>query len=127
MSHDQLDNYFAIIAGGSPFDVSLEQSKKTAAQLQVEVFFQQLTYLMRTGTPDGQDLLGAANFGMMAAYLLRDGTYGRMTSFQRQHAWTHVDLKLALQGEKTVDIDAWYDADSYKPTDGLIWAASAVN
>ena len=124
---------FAEVANGGISDSAGLQSSGliTAELLQnltgEEVFFQQLTYLMRTGTPDGQDLLGAANFGMMAAYLLRDGTYGRMTSFQRQHAWTHVDLKLALQGEKTVDIDAWYDADSYKPTDGLIWAASAVN
>lgn len=90
-----------------------------------EVFFQQLTYLMRTGTPDGQDLLGATNFGMMAAHLLHDGVYGRMTAFQRQHAWTHVDLKTAMQGEKRVDIDAWYDANGYRPTDGLIWAASS--
>jgi 6-phosphofructokinase 1 len=90
-----------------------------------EVFFQQLTYLMRTGMPDGQDLLGATNFGLMAAHLLRDGLYGRMTAYQRQHAWTHIDLVTAMQEEKTVDIDAWYDASGYKPTDGLIWSASA--
>jgi 6-phosphofructokinase 1 len=92
-----------------------------------EVFFQQLTYLMRTGTPDGQDLLGAINFGMMAANLLRDKQFGRLTAFQRQYAWTHIDLRTAMQSERTVDIDAWYDEDAYKPTDGLIWAASAVN
>jgi 6-phosphofructokinase len=80
--------------------------------------------LMRTGTPDGQDLLGAANFGMMAAHLLHEGVYGRMTAFQQRHTWTHVDLSVAAQEEKTVDVDAWYDAGLYKPTDGLIWAAT---
>ena len=89
-----------------------------------EIFFQQLTYLMRTGTPDGQDLLGATNFGLTAAQLLRDGKFGRMTAFQRQHAWTHIDLNEAVQGQKMVDIDAWYDAANYKPTDGLIWSVS---
>jgi len=90
-----------------------------------EVFFQQLTYLMRTGTPDGQDLLGATNFALTAAHLLHNGKFGRMASFQRRHTWTHVDLAIAAEGEKTVDVDAWYDTSLYKPTDGLIWAAAA--
>ncbi|MFL7839564.1 MAG: 6-phosphofructokinase [Candidatus Promineifilaceae bacterium] len=89
-----------------------------------EVFFQQLTYLMRTGAPDGQDLLGATNFGLTAANLLRDSNYGRMTAFQRHHTWIHIDLVEAAQEEKKVDIDAWYDPLNYKPTDGLIWSVS---
>ena len=92
-----------------------------------EVFFQQLTYLMRTGAPDGQDLLGAINFGMMAARLLQEGRFGRMTAFCRDQTWTHVDLNVAVQGVKTVDVDKWYDAQEYKPTVDLIWAAAAVN
>ena len=92
-----------------------------------EVFFQQLTYLMRTGMPDGQDLLGATNFGMMAARLLKEGRFGRMTAFCHDQTWTHVDLNLAVQGVKTVDVDKWYDAQEYKPTVDLIWAAAAVN
>ncbi|MDX1524190.1 MAG: 6-phosphofructokinase, partial [Anaerolineae bacterium] len=36
-----------------------------------EVFMQPLTYLLRTGFPDGQDLLGATNFAILAARLLR--------------------------------------------------------
>ena len=116
--------------GNGP-SVSLQSSGLIAAELLQnltgeEVFFQQLTYLMRTGTPDGQDLLGATNFSLTAARLLHAGTYGRMTSFQQRRTWTHVDLSLAAQGEKTVDVDAWYDAGLYKPTDGLIWAAAEV-
>ena len=37
-----LDNYSAIIAGGSPFDVSRPEEKKTAAQRNVESFFNSL-------------------------------------------------------------------------------------
>jgi ATP-dependent phosphofructokinase / diphosphate-dependent phosphofructokinase len=91
-----------------------------------EVFFQQLTYLMRTGAPDGQDLLGATNFGLTAAQLLHDEQFGRMTAFQRQHTWTHVDLREAAQDHKAVDVATWYDARSYKPADGLIWSASTT-
>lgn len=91
-----------------------------------EVFFQQLTYLMRTGMPDGQDLLGATNFGMMAARLLKEGQFGRMTAFCRDQTWTHVDLNVATQGVKTVDVNKWYDAKEYKPTTDLIWAATEV-
>jgi 6-phosphofructokinase 1 len=92
-----------------------------------EVFFQQLTYLMRTGVPDGQDLFGATNFGLTAARLFHDGNFGRMTAFQREHTWTHIGLNEAIQREKTVDVDTWYDARNYKPTDGLIWSASSPN
>jgi ATP-dependent phosphofructokinase / diphosphate-dependent phosphofructokinase len=90
-----------------------------------EVFFQQLSYLMRTGAPDGQDLLGAINFGLTAAQLLHDGKFGRMTAFQREHTWTHIDLNEAVRGEKVVDVAAWYDAKNYKPSDGLIWSVSS--
>jgi 6-phosphofructokinase len=87
-----------------------------------EVIHQPLTYLLRTGVPDGQDLLGAANFAMSAARLLYEGTYGRMAAFVQNKMWTHVDLKLAVEGVKTVDVAAWYDADNYKPDLSIIWA-----
>lgn len=107
----------------------LESSGIIAAQLLQnltgeEVFFQQLTYLMRTGAPDGQDLLGAINFGMLAANLVQGKEYGRMVAFQRDHAWTAVDLETAMKYERKVDVQAWYDDNTYKPTDGLIWSAA---
>jgi 6-phosphofructokinase 1 len=131
-SHLSPASYVEVSDGATAAAYDLQSSGLIVAELLQnliadEVFFQQLTYLMRTGTPDGQDLLGAINFGMMAANLLRDRQFGRMTAFQRQYAWTHIDLVTAMQGERTVDIDAWYDKDAYKPTDGLIWASSAAN
>ncbi|NMC13281.1 MAG: 6-phosphofructokinase [Chloroflexi bacterium] len=87
-----------------------------------EVFLQQLTYLLRTGSPDGQDLLGAANFALTAARLLREERYGRMAAFIKEKMWTDVDLSVAMQGVKTVDIDAWYDQENYKPKLSVIWS-----
>jgi 6-phosphofructokinase len=87
-----------------------------------EVFLQPLTYLLRTGSPDGQDLLGAANFALTAARLLSEERYGRMAAFVQNEMWTDVDLKLAAEGVKTVDVGAWYDKDNYRPQLSLIWS-----
>lgn len=88
-----------------------------------ETVYQPLTYLLRTGPPDGQDLLGAANFALTAARLLKEEKYGRMTAFIQNEMWTDVDLNLAASGVKTVDIKTWYDADDYKPELSMIWSA----
>jgi 6-phosphofructokinase len=87
-----------------------------------EVFYQPLTYLLRTGFPDGQDLLGATNFAFLAARLLEEGKFGRMTAFVQEKMWTDVDLNLAIEGVKTVDVNAWYDNENYKPKLSLIWS-----
>ena len=87
-----------------------------------EVFYQPLTYLLRTGFPDGQDLLGATNFAFLAARLLEEGKFGRMTAFVQEKMWTDVDLNLAIEGVKTVNVNAWYDKENYKPKLSLIWS-----
>jgi 6-phosphofructokinase 1 len=99
-----------------------------AAQLlahitQEEVFLQSLTYLLRTGSPDGQDLLGAANFAFTAADLLEKRQFGRMAAFVQNEMWTHVDINLAQQGIKHVDVETMYDKVDYRPTLSLIWSA----
>lgn len=91
-----------------------------------EVFLQPLTYLLRTGSPDGQDLLGAANFAFTAARLLENGLFGRMTAFIQREMWTHVDLNFAAEEIKTVDVAAWYEAENYKPKLSLIWSTENV-
>jgi len=116
-------------AGKAPISVeqSLLGSGMVAAKLlshisSEEVLLQPLTYLLRTGPPDGQDLLGAANFAMLAARLLHEEKYGRMAAFVQNRMWTDVDLKVAFEGVKTVDINQWYDAENYKPKLSLIWS-----
>lgn len=87
-----------------------------------ETFYQPLTYLLRTGSPDGQDLLGAVNFALTAARLLDEGKFGRMAAFIQNEMWTDVDIKLASESVKTVDLDAWYEVDDYKPKLSMIWS-----
>jgi hypothetical protein len=50
------------------------------------------------------------------------GVYGRMAAFNKNAMWTHVDLKEAREGVKTVDVDTWYDRENYKPLLNLIWS-----
>lgn len=88
-----------------------------------EVFAQSLTYLLRTGAPDGQDLLGATNFAFLAAHLLEEGKFGRMTAFVKERMWTDVDLNLAVQGARLVNVESMYDAQEYRPELSLIWSA----
>jgi 6-phosphofructokinase 1 len=88
-----------------------------------EVFLQPLTYLLRTGSPDGQDLLGATNFAILAVRLLKQGQYGRMTAYQQRYNLTDVDLNVVTEGAHRVDVDEMYDVNEYKPKVSLIWAA----
>ncbi len=89
---------------------------------QEEVFLQPLTYLLRTGSPDGQDLLGAVNFAFTAGELLERKEFGRMAAFLQNKMWTHADLSL-VQTTKPIDLKNWYDSDVYRPLLPLIWSA----
>ena len=48
------------------------------------MLFQPLSYLIRTGEPDGQDLLGAMNFATMAVNLLAEGKTGRLVAYRQR-------------------------------------------
>lgn len=87
-----------------------------------EVFLQPLTYLLRTGSPDGQDLLGSTNFAILATRLLKDSKFGRMTAYQQRYNLTDVDLQVVTEGVNKVDVDEMYDVDNYRPKINLIWA-----
>ncbi len=88
-----------------------------------EVFLQPLTYLLRTGPPDGQDLLGATNFAILAVRLLQEGKFGRMTAYQQRHHLADVDLDLVLEEGQRVNVAEMYDVVNYRPRVNLIWAA----
>ncbi len=87
-----------------------------------DVFLQSLTYLLRTGSPDGQDLLGATNFAIRAARMVKENRFGRMTAYQQRYNLTDVDLQLVTQGVNGVNVAEMYDVDDYKPKVNLIWA-----
>jgi len=78
------------------------------------IIYQQLGYLMRSGTPDSLDLMVAINYAVMAADLVIDGQYGRLVAL-RNGNYVNVPIGVTRQGVKRVDVGALYDADNYRP------------
>jgi 6-phosphofructokinase 1 len=79
-----------------------------------DIIYQQLAYLMRSGSPDSLDLMVATNYAVMAADLALEGDTGRMVSL-RNGTYTTVPISAVREGVKRVDVDELYDEDEYRP------------
>ncbi len=78
------------------------------------IIYQQLAYLMRSGSPDSLDLMVAINYAVMAADLALEGASGRMVAL-RSGTYTNVPISVTGEGVKRVDVGELYDADQYRP------------
>ncbi len=76
--------------------------------------YQQLGYLVRSGSPDSLDLMVATNYAVMAADLALEGVSGRLVAL-RGGTYTHVPISVTKEGQKRVDIDELYDVAAYRP------------
>ncbi len=79
-----------------------------------DIVYQQVGYLMRSGSPDSLDLMVATNYAVMAADLALDGSTGRMVAL-RNGTYTTVPISVTGEGVKRVDIDELYDPQGYRP------------
>jgi ATP-dependent phosphofructokinase / diphosphate-dependent phosphofructokinase len=79
-----------------------------------DIIYQQLAYLMRSGSPDSLDLMVATNYAVIAADLALEGDTGRMVSL-RNGSYTTVPISATREGVKRVDVDELYDVDEYRP------------
>ncbi len=80
----------------------------------VGIIQQQVAYLMRSGPPDALDVMVAGNYGILAADLVMAKSTGQMVAL-KQGVYTSVPLTVTRQGARHVDVDAFYDADAYRP------------
>ncbi|MGH2541904.1 MAG: 6-phosphofructokinase [Ardenticatenaceae bacterium] len=80
----------------------------------VNVVYQQLAYLMRSGAPDSLDRMVAVSFGNLALDQVNMGHTGRMVALQ-QGIYTTVPLDMVIAGRKRVDVTALYDKVNYRP------------
>jgi len=78
------------------------------------VMYQQLSYLMRSGSPDSLDRMVAVSYGLLAMDLIDSARSGRMVAL-RDGAYTHVPLNRVISGVKRVDVDEMYDIEQYRP------------
>jgi len=79
-----------------------------------DIIYQQLAYLMRSGSPDSLDLMVATNYAVMAADLATEGDTGRMVSL-RNGSYTTVPISATREGVKRVDVAELYDTGEYRP------------
>jgi len=79
-----------------------------------DMIYQQLGYLMRSGSPDSLDLMVAINYAVMATDLVIEGSTGRLVAL-RNGNYANVPLTVLGQGVKRVDVSALYDAERYLP------------
>ncbi len=78
------------------------------------IIYQQLGYLMRSGSPDSLDLMVAINYAVMAADLVIERQFGRLVAL-RNGNYVNVPLPVLRQGVKRVDVGALYDVENYRP------------
>ncbi len=80
----------------------------------IDMIFQPLFYLMRSGSPDSLDLMVAMNYANLAMELIREGRTGRMVALN-QGRYTTLDMSDLKGGAKRVDVDKLYDRQNYRP------------
>ena len=79
-----------------------------------DIIYQQLGYLMRSGSPDSLDLMVATNYAVMAADLALEGASGRMVAL-RSGTYTSVPISATREGVRRVDVEELYDVEQYRP------------
>lgn len=80
----------------------------------INIISQNLGYIMRAGAPDALDQMVSRSYGTMAVQLLAQGQHGLMMAL-RDGNYTTVPGDTCIQGEKRVDIEAFYDTETYRP------------
>jgi len=88
-----------------------EEIKKRTGQ---DTMYQQLAYLMRSGSPDSLDRMVAVSFGNLAVQLIKSKNYGKMVALHGGK-YTTVPVDMLLAGTKRVDVPSFYNIESYRP------------
>jgi ATP-dependent phosphofructokinase / diphosphate-dependent phosphofructokinase len=96
--------------GGIGYAVSQEIRKRSG----INIMYEQLAYIMRSGAPDSLDRMVAVSFGSLACDQVAMGHTGRMVALQ-QGIYTTVPLDMVVAGKKRVDVTALYDSQNYRP------------
>jgi 6-phosphofructokinase len=87
------------------------------------LIFQPLSLLLRTAVPDGQDLLGAMNFAMMAVNLLAAGKTARLAAYRQQENYIDLPIETVTEPGGNINVAEHYDATTFCPKPGILWAS----
>lgn len=89
-------------------------AQEIKARSGINIMYEQLAYIMRSGAPDSLDRMVANSFGFLALDQIAMGHTGRLVALQ-QGIYTTVPIELITAGKKRVDVTALYDPQNYKP------------
>ena len=92
-------------------EIVAEQIKKLTNQ---HILYQKFAYIMRSGAPDSLDRMVAMSFGTLAMQLVQRKEFGKLVALQGGR-YTTVPVETVLMGKKQVDVEAYYDKETYKP------------
>ena len=110
VTHGEVDDHGRRRLGGIGQIVGEELTRLTG----IDTITQSLGYLMRAGAPDALDQMVAKGFGTLAVQEIADGRTGFMTAV-RDGTYTTVPADTCVTGRKRVDVEAFYDAQAYRP------------
>ena len=79
-----------------------------------DILYQQVGYLMRSGAPDGLDLMVADNFAALGLNLIEEGQHQHMVALH-DGVYTSVPISTVGDGLKRVDVPELYDPEQYLP------------
>jgi 6-phosphofructokinase 1 len=96
--------------GGIGYLVSQEIKKRAG----VNIMYEQLAYIMRSGAPDSLDRMVAVSYGSLALDQLAMGHFV-WNEAANHEIYTTVPLDMVVAGKKRVDVTALYDKDEYRP------------
>ncbi|MFH2011208.1 MAG: 6-phosphofructokinase [Pseudomonadota bacterium] len=80
----------------------------------MQVIYQQLAYLMRSGEPDALDRMVAISYANLATDLIIKYEFGKMVSLL-EGKYTTVPVDTLVKGFKRVDVEELYDMEQYRP------------
>jgi 6-phosphofructokinase 1 len=88
-----------------------DEIKKATGQ---ETVVSDLTYELRSGSPDFVDKLVASTFASMAMDCIEKGEHGRMMAIN-QGCYAIVPIPDPKLGPRTVDVESMYNTERYRP------------
>jgi 6-phosphofructokinase len=80
----------------------------------VDMMFQQLGYVIRSGPPDVVDKMVGRAFGILACDEIVRGHCGQMVALQGG-SYTTIGLDVIGGKQRHLDVDALYDSENYRP------------
>lgn len=78
------------------------------------IIFQNLGYLVRSGAPDPLDVMVTFNFANLAIELASEKKFGNLVRL-KDGVYGYAPMSILSQGLKRIDVDAFYDAEQYRP------------